>query len=143
MNNAQGHIPRPALEHLLNIAPVAFNLTIPASTHLLHSQATLSIILSTLRPHVPTNQLLQLRHLLAMQGQDEGQELTPVATYLAERARDAAKGVGVYALYDDSQQLQYVGFARNVAGAIQVHFSSCGTAFSRTWRAAALADPTM
>ena len=54
------------------------------------------------------------------QGQDEGQELTPVASYLGERERDTARGVGVYALYDERQQLQYVGYARNVAGAIQV-----------------------
>ena len=55
-----------------------------------------------------------------MQGQDEGQELTPVTAYLAERARDAARAVGVYALYNERQELQYVGYARNVAGAIQV-----------------------
>ena len=60
-----------------------------------------------------------------MQGQDEGQELTAVTAYLAERARDAARAVGVYALYNERQELQYVGFARNVAGAIQVHSIMC------------------
>ena len=41
----------------------------------------------------------------------------------------------MYALYDNSQQLQYMGFARNVAGAIQVCFSFLrGTAVNRTWQ---------
>ena len=52
-----------------------------------------------------------------------------MASYLGERERDTARGVGVYALYNDRQQLQYVGYARNVAGAIQVRLYLNSQAF--------------
>ena len=59
-----------------------------------------------------------------LQGQDEGELLTPVPEYIAERTRDSAKAVGVYALYDAQELLQYVGFSRAIAASIQVQLVS-------------------
>ena len=55
-----------------------------------------------------------------VQDQDDGVALTAVPEYLAERARDSAKAVGVYALHDAQQRLQYIGFSRAIASSIQV-----------------------
>ena len=53
-----------------------------------------------------------------MQGEDDGCSLLATAGYVA--AREGEKPVGVYALYDDKRNLQYVGYARNVVLAVKV-----------------------
>lgn len=55
------------------------------------------------------------------QGEDEGTELVPVVRYL--ETREGEKPLGVYALYNAAQILQYVGYARNMPLAIKVGFS--------------------
>ena len=42
----------------------------------------------------------------------------PVAQYL--EAREGEKPLGVYALYDASRNLQYVGYGRNIILAVKV-----------------------
>ena len=42
----------------------------------------------------------------------------PVAQYL--EAREGEKPLGVYALYDTSRNLQYVGYGRNIILAVKV-----------------------
>ena len=44
--------------------------------------------------------------------------LVPVAQYL--EAREGEKPLGVYALYDASRNLQYVGYGRNIILAVKV-----------------------
>ncbi len=53
-----------------------------------------------------------------IQGEDDGTTLVPVAQYL--EARDGEKPLGVYALYDSSRNLQYVGYGRNIILAVKV-----------------------
>lgn len=53
-----------------------------------------------------------------VQGEDDGSALLPAAAWLA--AREGDKPVGVYALYDDKRNLQYVGYARNMVLAVRV-----------------------
>ncbi len=53
-----------------------------------------------------------------LQGDDEGTTLLPVLGYL--EARDGEKPVGVYAIYDEKQVLQYVGYTRNIVLAVKV-----------------------
>ena len=55
--------------------------------------------------------------MLHMQGEDDGTTLVPVAQYL--KARDGEKPLGVYALYDSSRNLQYVGYGRNIILAVK------------------------
>lgn len=52
------------------------------------------------------------------QGEDDGSVLIPVDAYLAHRMDTSL--LGVYALYDGSKTLQYVGFSRNMCLAIKV-----------------------
>lgn len=58
------------------------------------------------------------------EGEDDGSIKLPVPIYLS--FREGHKLVGVYALYDDSQALQYVGYARNLVSAIKRHMSLVG-----------------
>ncbi len=53
-----------------------------------------------------------------MQGEDDGTTLVPVGPFL--EAREGARPVGVYALYDSRRNIQYVGYSRNVVLAIKV-----------------------
>lgn len=55
--------------------------------------------------------------MLHMQGEDDGTTLVLVAQYL--EARDGEKPLGVYALYDSSRNLQYVGYGRNIILAVK------------------------
>ena len=55
--------------------------------------------------------------MLHMQGEDDGTTLVPVAQYL--EARDGEKPLGVYALYDSSRNVQYVGYGRNIILAVK------------------------
>lgn len=47
-----------------------------------------------------------------VEGEDDGGLITPVDAYL--EARDGFKPPGVFAIYDSSKTLQYVGFSRNI-----------------------------
>lgn len=60
----------------------------------------------------------ELLNVHCLQGEDEGRSLVQVTEYIL--SRDGAKPVGVYALYDSQQQLQYIGLARNMVLAIKV-----------------------
>lgn len=53
-----------------------------------------------------------------LQGEDDGKELLPVGEYLAQR--DGEKPIGVYAVYDAWEHLQYVGYSRNIVLAVKV-----------------------
>ncbi|KAL6784912.1 NFU3 [Auxenochlorella protothecoides x Auxenochlorella symbiontica] len=57
-------------------------------------------------------------------GEDDGDVLIPVDAYLVHR--NDASLLGVYALYDASETLQYVGFSRNMCLAIKGHRSRVG-----------------
>lgn len=54
----------------------------------------------------------------ALQGEDDGASQVAVGAWL--EAREGAKPVGVYALYDARRNLQYVGYARNMVLAVRV-----------------------
>lgn len=58
------------------------------------------------------------------EGEDDGCSLLATAGYVA--AREGEKPVGVYALYDDKRNLQYVGYARNVVLAVKAHLARVG-----------------
>ena len=66
-----------------------------------------------------------------LQGEDEGRSLVQVTEYIL--SRDGAKPVGVYALYDSQQQLQYIGLARNMVLAIKVGPPSCQQQGLHSW----------
>jgi len=51
--------------------------------------------------------------------QDDGSVLIPVAQWLAER--EGEKPLGVYALYNDRKEMQYVGYARNMVQSVRNH----------------------
>jgi hypothetical protein len=52
------------------------------------------------------------------QDEDDGSSIIDVQRYLA--SREGEKPLGVYALYDDKGNLQYVGYSRNMVLAIKV-----------------------
>lgn len=68
-------------------------------------------------PHQLRIQSMTLTHH-AMQGEDDGSTLMGVPHYL--HSRRAERPVGVYAVHDASEGLQYVGYSRNVVLSIQV-----------------------
>ena len=68
--------------------------------------------------HVTTYLQTDVLDVHCLQGEDEGRSLVQVTEYIL--SRDGAKPVGVYALYDSQQQLQYIGLARNMVLAIKV-----------------------
>ncbi|KAF5835968.1 NifU-domain-containing protein [Dunaliella salina] len=51
--------------------------------------------------------------------QDDGSVLIPVAQWLAER--EGEKPLGVYALYNEHKEMQYVGYARNMVQSVRNH----------------------
>jgi len=53
-----------------------------------------------------------------LQGEDDGTALVPVRQYLDDRENE--KPLGVYALYDSTKNLQYVGYGRNIILSIKV-----------------------
>ena len=60
---------------------------------------------------------LSSKHLATLQGEDDGTSMVPVAQYL--EAREGERPLGVYALYDSSRNLQYVGYGRNIVLAVK------------------------
>ncbi|KAK9834555.1 hypothetical protein WJX74_004543 [Apatococcus lobatus] len=58
------------------------------------------------------------------QGEDDGSTLMETAYFL--ESRGAERPMGVYALHDVQQQLQYVGYSRNVVLAVQGHLAKVG-----------------
>lgn len=56
--------------------------------------------------------------LLLVQGEDDGSSILPVPAYLD--SREGEKPLGVYAVYDDRHNLQYVGYSRNIVLAVKV-----------------------
>ncbi len=54
-----------------------------------------------------------------MQGEDDGSTIMETSYFL--ESRRSARPVGIYALHNFQQQLQYVGYSRNVVLAVQVH----------------------
>lgn len=57
-------------------------------------------------------------HPLLLQGEDDGTSLLPVSAYLSRR--DGEKPLGVYAIYDEQHNVQYVGYSRNIVLAVKV-----------------------
>lgn len=62
-----------------------------------------------------------------MQGQDDGTSCLPVDEYL--QTREGEKPLGVYALYDAHNAIQYVGYSRNMVLAVKVCFSPISFAY--------------
>eukprot|EP00270_Netrium_digitus_P014289 TRINITY_DN4836_c0_g1_i2.p1 TRINITY_DN4836_c0_g1~~TRINITY_DN4836_c0_g1_i2.p1 ORF type:complete len:547 (+),score=147.99 TRINITY_DN4836_c0_g1_i2:51-1643(+) len=57
-------------------------------------------------------------------GEDDGTVKVPLSDYVT--SRDAQKLAGVYAIYDDQQSLQYVGFSRNIVLSLKTHLAKLG-----------------
>lgn len=57
-------------------------------------------------------------------GEDDGQSILPLREYLDDR--DGEKPIGVYALYDQRRELQYVGFSRNIVLSVKGHTERVG-----------------
>lgn len=53
-----------------------------------------------------------------MQGEDDGSTILEVQEYLDDR--EGEKPLGVYAIYDKSKNIQYIGYSRNMVLAIKV-----------------------
>ena len=53
-----------------------------------------------------------------LQGQDDGTSCLSVQEYL--ETRDGERPLGVYALYDEHSDVQYVGYSRNMVIAVKV-----------------------
>ncbi|CAK0783212.1 hypothetical protein CVIRNUC_006411 [Coccomyxa viridis] len=64
------------------------------------------------------------RQYQSREGEDDGTTLVPVAQYL--EAREGEKPLGVYALYDTSRNLQYVGYGRNIILAVKGQLGRVG-----------------
>ncbi|PSC74301.1 nifU chloroplastic [Micractinium conductrix] len=75
------------------------------------------------------------------EGEDDGSALLPAAAWLA--AREGDKPVGVYALYDDKRNLQYVGYARNMVLAVRTHLARVGEERCAWVRAMVFANKAM
>lgn len=60
------------------------------------------------------------------QGQDDGSCTMAVSDFL--RDREGEKPLGVYAMYNPHNDVQYVGYSRNMVLAVKVSFSSFGKA---------------
>jgi hypothetical protein len=54
----------------------------------------------------------------SFQGEDDGTRLLPASSYVQNR--EGEKPVGVYAIYDAAQAIQYVGFSRNIVLSVKV-----------------------
>lgn len=55
---------------------------------------------------------------MGMQGEDDGSSEIPVNTYL--ESREGEKPLGVYAIYDNKNNVQYIGYSRNIVLAVKV-----------------------
>ncbi|KAK9828600.1 hypothetical protein WJX72_000970 [[Myrmecia] bisecta] len=75
------------------------------------------------------------------EGEDDGTTLVPTEQYFT--ARDGEKPLGVYALYDDRRNLQYVGYSRNLVLAVKAHFQRVGEERCAFVRALVFANKAM
>lgn len=61
--------------------------------------------------------------LSLVQGQDDGTSTMAVPDYL--RDREGEKALGVYALYNAHNDVQYIGYSRNMVLAVKVRVLLC------------------
>ena len=54
----------------------------------------------------------------APQGEDEGETIIPAEKFLADR--DGEKPLGVFAIYDAKNNVQYISYSRNVVLSVRV-----------------------
>lgn len=66
-----------------------------------------------------------------LQGQDDGTSCVHVEEYL--ETRDGEKPLGVYALYNAHNAVQYVGYSRNMVLAVKVRLSCLMLRHNCTW----------
>uniref|UniRef100_A0A0D6QVR1 NIF system FeS cluster assembly NifU C-terminal domain-containing protein n=1 Tax=Araucaria cunninghamii TaxID=56994 RepID=A0A0D6QVR1_ARACU len=67
---------------------------------------------------------LQTQQITAKAGEDDGSSIIPFQAYVS--ARDNLKFGGVYAIYDTQDQIQYVGYSRNVVLSLISHLERVG-----------------
>jgi len=58
------------------------------------------------------------------QGEDDGSSIVGLSPYI--EARNLQKPLGVYAVYNNEQQPQYIGYSRNVVLALKAHVARLG-----------------
>ncbi|KAL4459185.1 hypothetical protein ABPG75_014050 [Micractinium tetrahymenae] len=75
------------------------------------------------------------------EGEDDGGSLLPVPGYLS--GREGEKPVGVYALFDDKRNLQYVGYSRNIVLSVKGHLARVGEERCAFVRAMVFANKAM
>lgn len=57
-------------------------------------------------------------------GEDDGDAILEVDTFLA--SRDGERPLGVYAVYDNAHNVQYIGYSRNIVLSLKRHLSRVG-----------------
>eukprot|EP00210_Caulerpa_lentillifera_P004565 g4355.t1 len=57
-------------------------------------------------------------------GEDDGEAVMTVSSYLA--TREGERPLGVYAVYDKSHNIQYIGYSRNIVLALKRHVEKLG-----------------
>lgn len=69
------------------------------------------------------------RSLLRRQGEDDGSTVMRVEHYLA--SRDGERPLGVYCVFDEQMQPQYLGYSRNMVLAMKVRVGAAAFAAAR------------
>ncbi|KAK9852334.1 hypothetical protein WJX84_005018 [Apatococcus fuscideae] len=75
------------------------------------------------------------------QGEDDGSQVMETAYFLDSRGDE--RPMGIYALYDTQEQLQYVGYSRNLVLAVQGHLAKVGPAACAHVRVTVIANKAM
>lgn len=58
------------------------------------------------------------------EGEDDGEAVLLVSSYLA--SREGERPLGVYAVYDNEHNIQYIGYSRNIVLALKRHLQTVG-----------------
>lgn len=83
----------------------------------------------------------QTQQITAKPGEDDGSSIIPFQDYV--NTRENLKFVGVYAIYNNEDQIQYVGYARNVVMSLKSHMDKVGPSRCCSVRVKIFTDPSL
>lgn len=83
----------------------------------------------------------QTQQITAKPGEDDGSSIIPFEDYVNTRGN--FKFTGVYAIYNNEDQIQYVGFSRNVIMSLKSHRDGVGPSRCCSVRVKIFTDPSL
>lgn len=83
----------------------------------------------------------QTQQIAAKPGEDDGSSIIPFQDYVNNRGK--FKYAGVYAIYNNEDQIQYVGYSRNVIMSLKSHRGGVGPSRCCSVRVKIFTDPSL